>query len=165
MIINTESSGSIEIITESPAGTRALGSAIGASAEPGDFIGLDGDLGAGKTVLVSGIAGGLGYDGPVTSPTFQLMREYHGGRLPLYHIDFYRINISGELAALDLEEYALTGVTAAEWCSRFPDATGLRRIMVAIEWLEENIRRFVVAADEKFINKLKSEMQRHGRAS
>jgi len=88
--------------------------------EAGDVILLEGGLGAGKTVLAQGIAQGLGVEDPVTSPTFTLIHEY-AGRLPLYHVDLYRLAGDADAAAIGLEEYIYgDGVTVVEW----PDRAG-----------------------------------------
>lgn len=106
-------------VTTDAAGTRQVGRALAAVLGPGDVVLLDGDLGAGKTVFVQGLAAGLGLDpGVVTSPTFALVHEYTGGRLPLQHLDLYR------LEAVDLDQIGLdpdlaaAGVVAVEWAER-----------------------------------------------
>ena len=87
----------------------------------GEIIALHGVLGAGKTQLVKGLARGLGFEGDVTSPTFTIIHEYRGGRLPLYHIDLYRIRSEKEAVDLGLEEYLPgDGVTVIEWPERIP---------------------------------------------
>jgi tRNA threonylcarbamoyladenosine biosynthesis protein TsaE len=98
--------------------TRALGAELGRAATPGTVIALHGDLGAGKTCFIQGLAEGLGVPGPVTSPTFVLMTE-HQGRLPLYHVDLYRTASPAEIRALGLDELLHgDGVTAIEWAER-----------------------------------------------
>ena len=101
----------------SPEQTRALGEAVGRLADAGDLIALTGELGAGKTLFVGGLARGLGVDPAtyVSSPTFTIMHRYCG-RLPLYHIDLYRIETPEAFASLGLDEYlAGDGVAAIEW--------------------------------------------------
>jgi len=84
--------------------------------QPGDLISLNGPLGAGKTVLSQGIAKGLEIEEPITSPTFTIIQEYHGGRLPFYHMDVYRLNSVEEMNDLGYEEYFYgDGVTVVEW--------------------------------------------------
>jgi tRNA threonylcarbamoyladenosine biosynthesis protein TsaE len=86
-----------------------------------DVLALCGDLGAGKTQFVKGLAAGLGYKSDVTSPTFTLIHEYLGGRLPLYHFDFYRLESEGEALRLGVEEYlGGEGVCVVEWADKFP---------------------------------------------
>ena len=87
------------------------------------MIGLDGELGAGKTEFVKGLAAGLGCPGPVTSPTFPLLHEYHGPTGPLYHFDFYRIESAQEILEVGWDELLEEpgAVVAVEWAGRFPD--------------------------------------------
>jgi tRNA threonylcarbamoyladenosine biosynthesis protein TsaE len=111
-------------ISKSPDETLAIGELWGRAAQRGCVIGLSGDLGAGKTQFVKGIARGLGSPARVHSPTFALLNEYGGGRLPLFHIDLYRLNSPEEVAAAGLEEYLIepNGVTVVEWIERWlPD--------------------------------------------
>ena len=98
----------------SPAATQALAAALGRAARPGDVVLLVGPLGAGKTCFVQGLARGLGVTTPVKSPTFVLLVE-HGGRVPLAHLDLYRIEGARPLDELGIEEQAETHVLAVEW--------------------------------------------------
>jgi tRNA threonylcarbamoyladenosine biosynthesis protein TsaE len=128
-----------ERVTSSEAETVALATELAAGLAPGSVLLLSGDLGAGKTAFVRGLAAGLGLDPEeVSSPTFTLVHEYRGGRLTLYHADLYRL----EKAATDelgLEELHL-GVLAIEWPDRLTHAlTGARRI--SIEILDGDKRR------------------------
>jgi len=95
--------------------TRALGARIAAIVRPGDLIVLDGPLGAGKTVFVQGLAAGLGAAGQVTSPTFVIARVHDGGRLPLVHVDAYRLHGRLEIDDLDLDTDLAVAVVAVEW--------------------------------------------------
>ena len=105
-----------------PTETRAHGQRLAAAAHAGEVWALVGDLGAGKTHFVQGIAAGLGAGGAVTSPTFTLVHEYPGGRLPLYHFDFYRLRTAAETLALGWDEYAEgDGLTVVEWADKFPE--------------------------------------------
>ena len=105
--------------SHSPAATEALGEAWGRAAQGGTVFALSGDLGAGKTALVRGLARGLGYPGRVHSPTFTLVNEYLGGRLPLFHLDLYRLESPAALASAGLEEFFSTdAVTVVEWAER-----------------------------------------------
>jgi len=107
-------------ISNSPAETEALGESWGRAAERGLVIGLCGDLGAGKTQLVKGIARGLGFSGRVHSPTFTLINVYAGARLTLFHIDLYRLDAPEQIVAAGLEEYLTpAGVTVVEWADRW----------------------------------------------
>jgi tRNA threonylcarbamoyladenosine biosynthesis protein TsaE len=109
-------------ISRSPDETFALGERWGRAAAPGWVIGLTGDLGAGKTQLVKGLARGLGITARVQSPTFALVNEYHGGRLPLAHLDLYRLDTPEQIIGAGLEPYfdQPPGVTVIEWCERWP---------------------------------------------
>jgi tRNA threonylcarbamoyladenosine biosynthesis protein TsaE len=108
------------IISRSPADTFAFGMKTAADLRRGDVLALCGDLGAGKTHFVKGLAAGLGIATEATSPTFTLIHEYLGGRLPLYHIDLYRLEEPEEALNIGLDEYLDgNGVTAIEWADKF----------------------------------------------
>ena len=140
-------------ISHSPEETSALGEQWGREARPGWVIGLSGDLGAGKTQLVKGIALGLGIPARIQSPTFALVNEHNGGRLPLAHLDLYRLETSGQIISAGLENYFYKplGVAVIEWCERWPDfaspgartSPGRFRRRVQIEQLGETERRIV----------------------
>ena len=96
--------------------TFAFGQKLGREAVPGEIICLDGDLGVGKTVFTQGFAAGLGIDDYVNSPTFNIVKEYEGGRLPLYHFDVYRIGDPSEMEEIGYEDYVYgQGVSIIEW--------------------------------------------------
>ena len=96
--------------------TFAFGQKLGREAVPGEIICLDGDLGVGKTVFTQGFAAGLGIDDYVNSPTFNIVKEYEGGRLPLYHFDVYRIGDPSEMEEIGYEDYFYgQGVSIIEW--------------------------------------------------
>lgn len=106
-----------ELFTNSAEETEAAGERLGRTLRPGDLLLLAGDLGAGKTTLVRGLARGLGVSGAVQSPTFQLVRV-HPGPIPLAHVDLYRLDSAAELGQLGLEEMLEDGVVVIEWGSR-----------------------------------------------
>lgn len=107
----------------SPDETIAWGRLFSKKLCAGDVVALCGDLGAGKTQLVKGIAVGLAATASVTSPTFTLIHEYPDGRLPLYHFDFYRLEDERELPKIGFDDYlALNGVMVIEWADKFRDA-------------------------------------------
>jgi tRNA threonylcarbamoyladenosine biosynthesis protein TsaE len=109
-------------ISHSAEETAALGEQWGGEAKPGWVIGLTGDLGAGKTQLVKGLARGLGISARVQSPTFALVHEYHEGRLPLFHVDLYRLDTPAQIVGAGLLEYFRPeGVAVIEWSERWPD--------------------------------------------
>ena len=107
---------------ESPEAMETLGRAAAAVAGPGTVIALVGGLGAGKTRWASGFVAGIGSGDEVTSPTFGLLHEYAGGRVPVFHLDFYRLESPGELLALGWDELLdQEGVVIAEWGDKFPE--------------------------------------------
>ena len=109
------------ITSHSPGETFAFGERIAATLRAGDVLALCGDLGAGKTHFVKGLAAGLGVAASVTSPTFTLIHEYPAGRLPLYHLDFYRLESEDDALRIGFEEYLdAGGVLAIEWADKFP---------------------------------------------
>lgn len=114
----------VTFISHSPEDTMRLGIEWGRSAAMGWVIGLQGDLGAGKTQLVKGIAQGLSIQQRVHSPSFAIMIEYTCGRLPLYHIDLYRLESNAEIQGAGLDEYLFKphGVTVVEWIGRWEEA-------------------------------------------
>jgi tRNA threonylcarbamoyladenosine biosynthesis protein TsaE len=127
------------ITSRSPEETFAHGHLLAVQLRRGDVLALMGDLGAGKTHFVKGLAAGLAHTGEVTSPTFTLIHEYTGGTLPLYHFDLYRLDSEDEVLRIGLEDYlAGDGVLAIEWADKFPAL-----LPRTTRWL-----RFSVAADE-----------------
>jgi tRNA threonylcarbamoyladenosine biosynthesis protein TsaE len=108
-------------ISHSPAETGALGEQWGRDAQPGWVLGLSGGLGAGKTILAAGLARGLGVTARVQSPTFALVNEYRDGRLPLFHLDLYRLASRDDIIAAGLELYLVRppGVAVVEWIERW----------------------------------------------
>jgi tRNA threonylcarbamoyladenosine biosynthesis protein TsaE len=124
-----------ELETASPEETEALGRALGRTAQGGELLGLVGELGAGKTCLVRGLASGVGADPEeVHSPTFITATEHHGGRLPLYHIDLYRLE--GALGdALFLREVLYgEGVAAVEWFERLLPVAGDEYLLISLRY-------------------------------
>ena len=110
----------MEIISHSPAETESLGEQLGRAARRGLVIALTGDLGAGKTQLVKGIARGLGIAARVHSPTFTLVNEYGGGRLKLFHLDLYRLETRAQILSAGMEEFLEPdGVAVIEWAERW----------------------------------------------
>ena len=106
----------IKIITKTPQELEYLGSRMAQLVGPGDFLALDGDLGAGKTLFTQGMAQGLEITEDISSPTFTIIHEYESGRLPLYHMDVYRLKHPEEMYDLGYEEYFYgEGVTVVEW--------------------------------------------------
>jgi tRNA threonylcarbamoyladenosine biosynthesis protein TsaE len=109
-------------ISHGPAETESLGESFGRAAKHGRVIALSGELGAGKTQLVKGLARGLGVTARVHSPTFTLINEYAGGRLRLFHLDLYRLETRGQILSAGLEEFLQPdGVAVVEWAERIAD--------------------------------------------
>jgi tRNA threonylcarbamoyladenosine biosynthesis protein TsaE len=134
--------------TRDPAGTRALAGALAVAARPGDLISLVGELGAGKTQFAKGFGAGLGVTDTIVSPSFVLMAEYRG-RLPLFHIDLYRL--AGAVEALAgglIDERQGEGVTLIEWAERLEDAMPDGRLDVLIEGTGDDPRRIVLRAGD-----------------
>ena len=128
-------------ISNSPAETIAIGRQIAEDADSGSVLGLQGDLGSGKTVFVKGVVAGLGGTADVTSPTFTLVHEYRGGRLPVYHFDFFRLENEQSIARLGLDDYFFSdGVCLIEWADRFPDCIPERARWIFFEIKSENER-------------------------
>jgi tRNA threonylcarbamoyladenosine biosynthesis protein TsaE len=135
----------IVVRTTSADETRRLGAALGAAAEPGDVLLLDGEFGVGKTVLVQGLAAGLGVQEPVSSPSFVLMVQ-HRGRLPLYHVDLYRLDGQLDDEMLDALEDAedAGGVCAIEWPGALPDDLRRQATLLRIATLDETTREITI---------------------
>ena len=113
----------MEYRTHSESETETVGEALAATLSPGTVIAFTGDLGAGKTAFTRGLARGLGIGERVTSPTFTIVNEYEGGRLPLFHFDMYRLESSEELFDIGWEDYLRRGgVCAVEWSEKVADA-------------------------------------------
>lgn len=138
---------SIIIKTTSVKETIAIGKKLGKLMSPGDVIYLTGELGAGKTCFVKGIAEGLGIRGKdITSPTFIIINEYKG-KIPLYHIDLYRIGVIDDLRDIGMEELVYgKGVTAIEWAERIKDVLPDERLDVTLKWVDEKTRSIVIKA-------------------
>lgn len=102
--------------------TIAFARAWAGALQPNDVVALCGDLGAGKTHFVKGLVAGCGSEEPVTSPTFTLLHEYRGGRLPVFHFDFYRLESRAEIERIGFDDYLSDdGVAVIEWADRFPE--------------------------------------------
>ena len=149
----------LEIISPSPLKTQKLGSYLGKLAEPGDVFLLSGNLGAGKTCLTQGIARGLGIDDYVMSPSFVIARELYG-RLPLYHIDLYRLDQTGEIMDLGLDEYFHGhGLSVVEWADKGLDILPEDALLVQIDYLGDTSRRFTFKARSKRYRQLLSRLR------
>jgi len=128
-------------ISNSPAETEAIGRQLAAHIDVGSILALKGDLGSGKTLLVKGLVAGLGGSGDVTSPTFTIVHEYRGGRVPVYHFDFFRLEDRQSVARLGLDDYFFgDGVSVIEWADRFPEFVPEQARWILFEIKSENTR-------------------------
>ena len=138
----------MEFITRSPEETEKLGEKLGALLTPGCVIAYRGDLGAGKTAFTRGLARGLGCTEQVTSPTYTIVNEYLGGRLPLFHFDIYRLRSSDDLFDIGWDDYLdRGGVCAVEWSENVADAME-DPITVTIEKMDVDVRRITIERSE-----------------
>lgn len=113
----------MELLSHSPEDTEDIGARLAEQLEPGAVVAFTGDLGAGKTAFTRGLARGLGIPDRITSPTFTIVNEYEGGRLPLFHFDMYRLGSADELFDIGWEDYLRRGgVCAVEWSENITDA-------------------------------------------
>ena len=134
----------MEFITHSPEETERVGQALGAVLTPGTILAYEGDLGAGKTAFTRGLARGLGYRDMVTSPTYTIVNEYLGGRLPLFHFDMYRLSCAEDLWDIGWDDYLdRGGICAVEWSENVAEALE-DPVTVTIEKLGETSRRIRV---------------------
>ena len=134
----------MQYITNSPGETEAIGAALGKIINPGTVIAYRGDLGAGKTAFTRGLARGLGCTEIVTSPTYTIVNEYLGGRIPLFHFDMYRLRSSDDLFDIGWEDYLdRGGVCAVEWSENVDEAME-NAVYVTIEKTGEESRRITL---------------------
>ena len=142
-------------ISHSPAETEALGESWGRAVESGWIIALSGELGAGKTQLVRGLARGLGSPERVHSPTFTLVNLYGGGRLWLVHIDLYRLETRGHIIAAGFEEYLRPeGVTVIEWAERWDELSPKSKVQGPKSKVQSRLRRVeieIISQEERRI--------------
>ena len=133
------------LISNSPEETQKIASEFAKTLNGGEVIAFRGDLGAGKTCFTRGLAHGLGFEGSVTSPTFALINEYLGGRLPVFHFDMYRISSWDELYSSGFFEYMEeNGVIVAEWSENIENALPETTVYIEIEKCGENERKITV---------------------
>ena len=139
----------MQFTTNSPAETEKIGAALGKILQPGTVIAYRGDLGAGKTAFTRGLARGLGYTDMVTSPTYTIVNEYLGGRIPLFHFDMYRLASSDDLWDIGWDDYLdRGGVCAVEWSENVSDAME-DAIVITIHKTGENGRRIEIEGVEE----------------
>ena len=130
--------------------TERIGEAIGQAVEPGTVVALIGDLGTGKTTLTKSIAKGLGVTETVTSPTFNIIREYKSGRIPLYHFDVYRIGDPDEMFELGYEEYFYgDGICVVEWADIIEELLPEDAVIIRIErGADEEEREYRIESED-----------------
>ncbi len=129
-----------EHVLPTPADTHALGVALADLFRPGDLVVLVGPLGAGKTALTQGIGVGLGVGEPVTSPTFVIARVHHGGRVPLVHVDAYRLRSVADVDDLDLDASAAESVTVVEWGQGLVEQMADEHLEVRLDRRDDDVR-------------------------
>ncbi len=135
----------LEILTNREAETEAVGEKLAPQLPAGAVVALYGDLGAGKTAFVRGLARGLGYAGRVQSPTFTIVNEYLGGEKPLFHFDMYRLADAGELFDIGWEDYLdRGGICAVEWSENVQDAFDGQEVTVHLEKLGPETRKITI---------------------
>ncbi len=128
---------------KNPCAMQALGRDLAGELGAGAVVGLDGDLGAGKTEFVKGLAAGMGFEGVVTSPTFTLLHEYKAGERVLYHLDFYRVECGEEILALGWDELLEepTSVLVVEWAGKFAELLPPKTLRLRVEMQPSGERR------------------------
>jgi tRNA threonylcarbamoyladenosine biosynthesis protein TsaE len=150
----------LKITTHEPEETRQLGQKLGQLAQPGDIYLLCGNLGAGKTCLTQGVVWGLGSQEYALSPTFVLMREI-AGRLPLYHIDLYRLDRVAEISDLGLDDYLYgQGLCIIEWADKGLAVLPSEHLLINLEYAGETYRKIHLQAFGKHYEKLLGDLNR-----
>jgi tRNA threonylcarbamoyladenosine biosynthesis protein TsaE len=150
----------LELISHKPSETHRFGTSIGKLAMPGDILLLVGKLGTGKTCLTQGIARGLGIEEYIPSPSFVLIRQFYG-RLPLYHIDLYRLDLPQEIADLGLDDYLYgKGICVIEWAEKGLSLMPPEYMLIKIDYLGDTERSLKLEAYGKryieMLDKLKA---------
>ncbi len=142
----------MEFITNSPEETEALAARLAEQLKPGTVIAYQGELGAGKTAFTRGLARGLGCKEPVTSPTYTIVNEYLGGRIPLFHFDMYRLGCADDLWDIGWDDYLERGgVCAVEWSENVAEAME-DPILVRLDKLGESTRRITIEGGAGYAN-------------
>jgi tRNA threonylcarbamoyladenosine biosynthesis protein TsaE len=153
---------SLEFFSHSPKQTRRVGMRLGALLQPGDVVCLHGELGAGKTTLVQGVAQGWGSLDPVSSPTFILVNQYRrADEGLLHHLDAYRIESMPEAAELDLDELLADGPLLIEWPERIESLLPVERLWLSLEYVAEEQRRLLFTARGQHYDSFLAELRQH----
>jgi tRNA threonylcarbamoyladenosine biosynthesis protein TsaE len=162
---NTSETEPLKLKSLSSKQTQLVGRQIGKLAQSGDIFLLTGDLGTGKTCLVQGIARGLGVKEYPASPSFVIVREYHG-RLTLYHIDFFRLDRIEEIAKLGLEEYLYSnGVCAVEWAEKGLEVLPQGNLLITLDYVSDSDRERIICLEpqgeryRELVRKLKARLE------
>lgn len=158
--VREERVGNVDLVSQSSLHTERIGERLARLARAGDVIALWGELGAGKTVLAKGIATGLGLDASeVASPTFIILREHYGGRMPMFHLDLYRLE-GQDLGNTGWEETLESGgITVIEWPDRAGDSLPDDRLDITLEHIAETKRRVVIASNGRRSERLLKEFR------
>jgi tRNA threonylcarbamoyladenosine biosynthesis protein TsaE len=139
-------------ISNSPDQTEEFARRFANDIKPGDVLALKGELGAGKTQFVKGLVAGLGTEAAVASPTFTIIHEYVGGRLPIYHFDLLRVEDRPSFERLGLDEYFFgEGVCLVEWADHFPDLIPEYARWIEFEIKSENVREITTTSYDQFL--------------
>ena len=135
-------------ISNSPAETETIGRQLAEDVNVGSVLALKGELGSGKTLFTKGLVAGLGSTAAVTSPTFAIVHEYQGGRLPVYHFDFFRLENREAAARLGLDDYFFgEGLSVIEWADRFPDLVPEQARWISFKIKSERRRAIALPKD------------------
>ena len=152
----------LDCISHSEAQTQRLGLRLGTLVMPGSVVLLEGTMGAGKTVFAQGVALGLEVKEQVTSPSYTLIKEYHSGRLPFFHIDLYRIGSNDSLWSLGLEEYIDgDGICVIEWARKVRDFLPETWLLINIEIMNDTKRTLHFESEGDRFQKILHEYRRH----
>ena len=155
----SQSTNQLELISHSPEQTQKFGTRIGELALPGDIFLLVGSLGAGKTCLTQGIAWGLDIKEYAASPSFIIVRELYG-RLPLYHIDLYRLEHIDEITELGLDDYLYgSGICVVEWAERGLGVLPKKHLLIQISYISDNERSFQLKPSGKHYLEIAKELK------
>lgn len=150
----------LDMVSHSAAQTQRFGARLGELARAGDLFCLEGELGSGKTCFVQGLGRGLGVPGAIHSPTFILANEHRGGRLPLFHIDVYRMRGAEEAIGIGLDDYiSAEGVCVIEWAEKIRDALPMDRMWIAFRHVDANKRGLLMEACGSRYQKLLNEFR------
>jgi len=135
-------------ISNSPAETEAIGRQLAEDVDAGSVLALKGELGSGKTSFTKGLVAGLGSSAAVTSPTFTIVHEYQGGRLAVYHFDFFRLENREAAARLGFDDYFFDeGLSVIEWADRFPDLVPEQARWISFKIKSERRRAIALLED------------------